>query len=110
MSRLTKNTSLIIGAATSLLVACSKTDPDIEAGETVFNATCKVCHAGGINGAPILGNAKMWSERQTQSLETLVSHAEDGYGLMPAKGGNADLTRKEIEQAVKYMLAQLETP
>jgi cytochrome c5 len=38
----------------------------------------------------------------------LVEHASQGYGLMPAKGGNMDLTDEEIEAAIRYMLAQVE--
>ena len=98
---------LAITAAVSL-GACSKADPDIAAGELVFNQTCKVCHASGINGAPIVGNKKMWAERAQQELDILVSHAAEGYGLMPARGGNESLSDEQIRQAVKYLLSRLE--
>lgn len=95
-----------------VVAACSEQapppDPKLVRGEAVFNATCKVCHAQGINGAPILGNRKMWSKRAPQGLETLVQHASEGYGLMPAKGGNDTLGTEDIEAAVSYMLSKLE--
>ena len=98
----------------TLLSGCSKqpdqsepADPAISAGEAIVKANCKVCHAQGINGAPVLGNKKMWQERAQQPLELLVQHVSEGYGLMPAKGGNEELTQEDITLAVKYMLAQV---
>lgn len=81
--------------------------PVLSQGEAVFKGTCKVCHAQGINGAPIVGNANMWEERVKQGIPILVEHASNGYGLMPAKGGNTDLTTEEITAAVTYMVEQL---
>jgi cytochrome c5 len=83
-------------------------DPALVAGEAIVKANCFVCHAQGINGAPIIGNHKMWGPRAGQGLNTLVSHAMSGYGLMPAKGGNEELQEEDIRLAVGYMLSQLE--
>ena len=80
----------------------------LEAGSATYEAVCKVCHAQGINGAPILGNKKMWAKRAPQGLDTLVNHAMNGYGLMPAKGGRSELDQAQISNAVRYMLSQLE--
>ncbi|MBR9804907.1 cytochrome c5 family protein [bacterium] len=90
------------GAGDSTSTTPASATPSI--GETVFKRTCKVCHSQGINGAPIYGNAAMWSERITQGIPTLVEHASNGYGLMPAKGGNTALTEEEITAAVTYMV------
>jgi cytochrome c5 len=100
--------TVVISLSASALIACGKTDPDIAAGEAVFNQTCKVCHASGINGAPIVGNQKMWQARASQGLDALAEHASQGFGLMPAKGGNQALTDEQIKQAVKYFLSRLE--
>lgn len=97
-----------LGVVALLLNGCaSEQDKILEQGSAIYVGTCKVCHAQGINGAPILGNKKMWSKRSGQGLETLVQHATEGYGLMPAKGGNDSLTKEEISSAVQYMLSQL---
>jgi len=92
-----------------LFYGCAKEDPDLALGETTFNNVCKVCHMQAINGAPILGNEKMWASRKDQSLDVLVEHATNGYGLMPAKGGREDLTEQEIRAAIKFMLSKLES-
>jgi len=104
-----RKTTLGLGSVVLLsgvLSGCG--NAELELGEQVYTGTCKACHAGGINGAPILGNNKMWSKRAPQGLPTLVEHASNGYGLMPAKGGNTDLTEAEITAAIKFMLSQLE--
>ena len=96
--------------AACLLSSCNQ-QPDnkpLVAGEQLYTKNCKVCHAQGINGAPILGNKKMWRARTEQPLSTLVEHAANGFGLMPAKGGNDALTDNDIEQAIGYMLSALQ--
>jgi cytochrome c5 len=80
----------------------------ISAAEEIYKKNCKVCHAQGINGAPIIGNNKMWGKRVVQGRETLISHASQGYGLMPAKGGNENISDMDIGQVVDFMLAALE--
>jgi cytochrome c5 len=95
----------VIGAVLTL-TACG--DPQLKLGEEIYNGTCIACHAQGINGAPILGNNKMWAKRAPQGEEVLLEHASQGYGLMPAKGGNTDLSDEEVAAAIKYMLSQLE--
>lgn len=80
--------------------------PSAHPGEPLVKANCRVCHASGINGAPIIGNDRMWAPRISQGEETLVQHATDGYGLMPARGGST-LTDEQMAQAVSYMLSQL---
>ena len=94
----------------SALAGCGKeTQPAAPSpGEIVFNGTCKVCHAQGINGAPILGNKAMWAKRVPQGIPTLVEHASNGYGLMPAKGGNTALTQEDIQAAVTFMVSKVQ--
>jgi len=92
------------------LSACeSELDRKIAAGAEVYASNCKVCHAQGINGAPILGNKKMWKKRAPQGLPVLLEHATKGFGLMPAKGGNEALSDEEVEQAITFMLSRLES-
>ncbi len=110
-----------IGLVVGLLVAssgCSKNEEEKQsdakpeklasAGELIVKKNCKVCHAQGINGAPIIGNKKMWGDRAAKGKDVLVQSAMNGFGLMPAKGGNAALTESEIKLAVSYMLSQVE--
>lgn len=101
--------SFLVVVSMSVLTACTSEEQKlIEHGQVIYTGTCKVCHAQGINGAPILGNNKMWSKRTGQGIDVLVQHASEGYGLMPAKGGNTDLTSDDLRAAISFMLSKLE--
>lgn len=84
-----------------------KIEADLAAGEAIVKKNCLVCHAQGINGAPIIGNAKMWSPRIEKGQDVLVQSATNGFGLMPAKGGKTDLSDEDIALAVNYMVSQI---
>lgn len=77
-------------------------------GPQVYNSACGVCHGAGVGGAPVLGDASMWTDRIAQGTDVLKQHAVSGYtgatGFMPAKGGRADLSDAEVENAVDYMV------
>lgn len=84
-----------------LFAACNK-EPNV--GEQVVNTVCVTCHAQAINGAPIIGNKKMWSKRLPKGEEQLIQHAIEGFELMPAKGGRTTLSDGEVAAAVRYMI------
>lgn len=77
-------------------------------GEQVYADACQACHNSGAAGAPRLGNQGEWEARVEQETATLVDHAINGIGSMPAKGGCSSCSDEEIEKAVEYMLAELE--
>ncbi len=76
-------------------------------GEQVFAQVCKTCHEAGLAGAPKAGDKAAWGPRIAQGEKTLLQHAIAGFqgkaGVMPAKGGNSDLTDDEVHRAVVYM-------
>ncbi len=92
--------------ATSAAPAQASSGP--RSGNEVYTAACQACHASGAAGAPIVGDQDAWSGRVDQGLETLVSHAINGYNAMPAKGGCASCSDEEIQVAVEYMVSKLE--
>lgn len=77
-------------------------------GEEAYQAVCAVCHGAGIAGAPKTGDKAAWAARIAQGADTLHKHAIEGFqgsaGLMPAKGGRADLPDELVIQAVDYMV------
>ncbi len=72
-------------------------------GEEIVNQACAACHASGMMESPKLGDAAAWSARIAQGYETLTKHAIEGIRMMPARGGNPDLTDNDIAKAVAYM-------
>ena len=79
-------------------------------GVQVFDQVCKTCHGAGIAGAPKVGDKAAWTPRIAQGDKVLFQHALAGFqgksGMMPPKGGNADLADVEVERAVVYMANQ----
>ena len=75
-------------------------------GEALFTAKCAACHATGVLGAPILGNADNWAPRIAQGKETLYSHAMNGFNSMPARGGAADLSDDQVKAIVDFMVSK----
>ena len=81
----------------------SSLSPELLQGKAYVDSICIACHGQGLNGAPILGNKKMWGKRIVQGEDTLVNHAANGFELMPARGGS-DLSDDQIRLAVRYMM------
>jgi cytochrome c5 len=106
--RLNMKALSLIGLVSVLSCLSGCGDKTLALGEEVYKGTCIACHAQGINGAPILGNQKMWGKRLPQGIPVLVEHASNGYGLMPAKGGNIALTEEQMTAAVTYMVSRVQ--
>jgi cytochrome c5 len=78
-------------------------------GNELFESVCKTCHGTGLAGAPKAGDKSAWAARIAAGKPTLYQHALNGYngktGIMPAKGGRADLPDDLIKQGVDYMVS-----
>lgn len=79
-------------------------------GPQVYNSACIACHGNGVGGAPIVGDAAEWTARIAKGTDVLYDHAINGFqgsaGVMIAKGGRLDLSDKEIQDAVDYMVVE----
>ena len=71
--------------------------------DKIVKANCAMCHAGGLMGAPKIGDVAQWSPRIAQGKDMLVNNAIKGIRMMPAKGGNSRLTDEEVAAAVINM-------
>jgi len=85
-----------------LLVGCSEAP---HPGQATWEANCKVCHAVGLAGSPMFGDKNAWAKRIARGKDSLYQHALEGWGDMPARGGNPNLTDDEVKAAVDYMVA-----
>lgn len=77
-----------------------------DAGKATYDTACFACHKTGAAGAPILGNKDAWAPRVGQGIDTLYSHAINGFKGMPPKGGAASLSDDQIKAVVDYMIGQ----
>jgi len=102
---------ILASIAVSLLCAVASVASAQGVGKTIYEKTCSVCHAAGINGAPRFGNAADWSPRIAGGTAKLYQSALSGTPKgMPAKGGNPNLSDAEVKSAVDYMVAQASQP
>jgi len=72
--------------------------------EKMYDSSCSVCHKTDTMGAPALGDKDAWASVIKQGLKTVNKHAIKGFGGMPPKGGNKDLTNKQVKDIVKFMI------
>lgn len=79
-------------------------------GILIYQQACVACHTAGIAGSPRIGDAQAWRARIAQGMTVLVKNAINGYqgqtGVMPPRGGNANLTDAEVAAAVRYIVNQ----
>lgn len=75
-------------------------------GKEVVDAVCGTCHTTGAKGAPKIGDKKAWAKRTSQGLTSLTDHALKGIRDMPSHGGNPNLSDREIQLAITYMVNQ----
>ena len=74
-------------------------------GADVYSGHCAACHATGAAGAPKYGDAGAWGPRIDKGVETLYTHAINGFNAMPAKGLCMDCSEDEVKAAVDHMVS-----
>lgn len=75
-------------------------------GKTIFDAHCTACHSSGAMGAPKVGSKADWGPRIKKGIDTLLSHAENGFNAMPPKGLCSDCSKQELKNAIEYMISK----
>ena len=114
-------TNVRVGVAVSVLVTSSVAPlhastaypvPDnrqYAQGRELWLENCETCHGHGIADAPIPMRPEEWRFRLDKGTKVLYQHAIEGYigsdySMMPARGGNEDLTDQQVKLAVDYMV------
>jgi cytochrome c5 len=100
------NTGAPIVAAAPAAAAAPAKASATRTGEQVYNASCQACHATGAAGAPKLGDKAAWSPRIKQGMDTLMTHALNGFNAMPARGTCGNCSDEEIKSAIEFMIAK----
>jgi nitrous-oxide reductase len=84
------------------------TGGDFGNGKATYDTKCMACHATGVTGAPKFDEKDRWTKIAAQGLDVIVGHTIKGFqgkqGMMPPKGGFADLSDEDMKNAVKYMI------
>jgi cytochrome c5 len=100
------NSALAIAATSTAPAGAGPALP--KDGNELFEQACKACHGPGLAGAPKAGDHAAWAARIAKGKEVLYDHAINGFngsaGVMPAKGGRADVPDDLVKQAVDHMI------
>ncbi len=76
-------------------------------GAQTYEQFCSICHKVGVGGAPVVGDAAAWEPRIASGVQALIDNAINGVssdsGVMPPKGGFAQLSDEAVADAVRYM-------
>jgi cytochrome c5 len=83
-------------------VAAASSGP--RTGKEIYDTSCGTCHAIGVAGAPKMGDAADWGARLGKGIETLYTHAIEGFNGMPPKGLCATCSDDEIKVSVDYLV------
>ncbi|MEK6202750.1 MAG: c-type cytochrome [Psychrobacter sp.] len=75
-----------------------------DAGATLYEKQCKVCHEKGLLAAPVFGDKEAWAPRIAKGIDTLHMHSAKGFNKMPAQA-NAEISEAQVHAAVDYMVA-----
>lgn len=69
-------------------------------GQAVYTQNCAACHQ---MMAPKTGDKAAWAPLIKQGTDALTASVIKGKGMMPPRGGHANLSDADIKAAVEYM-------
>ena len=76
-------------------------------GEDTYNRSCFSCHAGGVAGAPVPGDAETWAPRIAKGRAAMLQSVKDGMPPgMPPMGLCMSCSDEDFEQVIDYMLTR----
>lgn len=87
----------------ALLIVAPAIVAQERSGEQIVREQCSKCHQDGAAGAPRIGDRSAWAQRLSHGLDSAVATAIRGHGGMPARGDRADLTDREVRNAIIFM-------
>lgn len=74
-------------------------------GEDVYKTSCIACHAAGVAGAPLTGDAAAWQARYDAEggIDALIAISKAGKGAMPPMGTCVTCTDAELKSSIEFM-------
>ena len=82
------------------LAARHPADPHLD---TLYQTSCKACHANPDSGAPLVGFAKAWAPRWEKGEAVLLAHVVEGSNGMPAGGQCFSCTPDDYRALIRFL-------
>jgi len=70
---------------------------------TLYDGSCKTCHAVAGTGAPLVHDRKAWDPRWKQGEAILLDHSIQGYRAMPAGGQCVACNPADFKALIRFM-------
>ncbi|MEX0963722.1 MAG: c-type cytochrome [Pseudohongiellaceae bacterium] len=74
--------------------------------ESTYQMSCFACHGTGAAGAPIMGDADVWTERMAKGIDAVMANVINGLNAMPPKGLCMTCSDDNLRALVDYMSSQ----
>jgi cytochrome c5 len=68
-----------------------------------WSRSCALCHVTGNAGAPRVGNAEEWQQRQAQGASVMLTHTIEGFNDMPPLGYCMSCEREDFVAMIDFM-------
>jgi cytochrome c5 len=100
------------------LAACGQDQPTPSAAElatrhpadphldSLYQTSCKACHANPESGAPPVGFAQAWKPRLAKGDAVLLAHVVEGFNGMPAGGQCFSCTSDDYRALIRFLAAK----
>ncbi len=93
----------VVKTVSAALVAFCAAVANAEPNMDKYNKSCAVCHAQGVAGAPMTGNAEAWAPRLEKGMDALLASVKNGLNAMPPMGMCFDCSDDEYKALIEYM-------
>ena len=88
------------------LLAVNSAVQAFDAGVSVYNSKCIICHGSGVAGAPKMGDKEAWAPRIATGMNAMLANAIKGKNAMPPKGTCTECSESDIADAIEYMVSR----
>ena len=70
---------------------------------SIYQRSCRACHAVDESTAPLVGDQKAWQPRLEKGMDTLLNSVINGYAGMPPFGMCMDCNAQEFEALIQFI-------
>jgi cytochrome c5 len=95
-----------ITAAGVVLLAATSAAPAFDAGVSVYNSKCIICHGSGVVGAPKMGDKEAWAPRIATGMDAMLANVIKGKNAMPPKGTCTECSESDLVSAIEFMVSR----
>jgi cytochrome c5 len=93
----------VIGAT---LLSVNSAVQAFDAGASVYNSKCIICHGSGVVGAPKIGDKEAWAPRIATGMDAMLANVIKGKNAMPPKGTCTECSDSDLVDAIEFMISQ----